>query len=251
MSMTSFETAGMPSAVRVDERAPVELGLAALFRLRPRAQIMRIGNRFAMPSLACGHVYFVAKGVVGIEAGANGSDVRVITSLLYPGDVIVPELQPPLSGLSLIAQRAVEFWKLPPSALAEEGARDSHIWQAIFARLNDQNARLQLHAAETSMLNSEEKVAAFLIETGSRLGISSGGMIAFELPLSRYSIADYLSLNADTISRTFSSLSAARIIERRGRFQIVVRDWPALLEKCPMSGAIVAAHGTARSQIAR
>ena len=75
--------------------------------------------------------------------------------------------------------------------------------------------------------------------------------IAFELPLSRYSIADYLSLNADTISRTFSSLSAARIIERRGRFQIVVRDWPALLEKCPMSGAIVAAHGTARSQIAR
>lgn len=204
-----------------------------------------------MPSLGSGHIYFVAKGVVGIEAGANGSDVRVITSLLYPGDVIVPELQPPLPGSSLISQRPCEFWKLTPAVVSEENARDNQLWPGIFSRLNDQNARLQLHAAEMSMLNSEEKVAAFLIETGARLGVSSGGQIAFELPLSRYSIADYLSLNADTISRTFSALGAARIIERRGRFQIVVRDWRALLEKCPMSDTIIAAHGAARPLVVR
>ena len=51
----------------------------------------------------------------------------------------------------------------------------------------------------------------------------SGGAIAFELPLSRYGIADYLSLNADTISRTFSSFGSASIIERRGRYRILVR----------------------------
>ncbi|WP_290978742.1 Crp/Fnr family transcriptional regulator [Hyphomicrobium sp.] len=251
MSMTSFETAGRPVATREDDRAMLNAELSSLSRLRPRAQFVRLGNRCALPSLGGGYVYFVAKGVVGIETGVAGSDVRVITSLLYPGDVLVPELQAPLASVSLTSQRPCEFWKLTPAVLGEEASRDGHLWHAIFGRLNDQNARMQLHAAEMSILNSEEKVAGFLIETGARSGISSGGSIAFELPLSRYSIADYLSLNADTISRTFSALATARIIERRGRFQIVVRDWHALLAKCPMSEAIVAAHGAGKPQLSR
>ncbi|CCB64582.1 putative transcriptional regulator, Crp/Fnr family [Hyphomicrobium sp. MC1] len=236
---------------RSEDRVQLEPGLAGIGRLRSRAQFVRLGNRYALSSLGSGNVYVAAKGVVGMEGGAPGSDVRVITALFYPGDVLVPELQPPLSNLALVSQRPAEFWKLTASAFAEEAARDSQLWQTIFARINDQNARAQMHAAEMSILNSEERVAAFLIEAGTRLGISSGGMIAYELPLSRYSIADYLSLNADTISRTFSAFNTARIIERRGRFQIVVRDWRALMERCPMSEAIVAAHGNGRLPVIR
>lgn len=242
LPMTTNSTAARLSVLG-DERGPLEPGLAGMSRLRARAQFVRVGSRYALSSLGGGHVYIAVKGVVGIEAGAAGSDVRVITSLLYPGDVLVPELQPPLPGLALISQRTAEFWKLTASVFAEEAAHDSHLWQVIFTRLNDQNARSQMHAAAMSILNSEERVAAFLIETGTRLGMASGGVISFELPLSRYSIADYLSLNADTVSRTFSALTAARIIERRGRFQIVIRDWAALMEKCPMGDAFVAAHG--------
>jgi len=229
----------------------MDAALTSMSRLRARAQFVRVGNRYALPSLGAGHVYVVSKGVVGLEVAAAGADIHVITALLYPGDVFVPELQPPLPGLFLVSQRPAEFWKLTTSAFAEETTRDNQLWHTVFARLNDQNARSQMHAAAMSMLNSEERVAAFLIETGLRLGISSGGMIAFELPLSRYSIADYLSLNADTISRTFSALTTSRIIERRGRFQIIVRDWLALLEKCPMSDAIIKAHGNGQPPVAR
>ncbi len=248
--MTSYETAARPN-VRSNVRVPLDVGLVTLSRLSSRSQFVRLGNRYALTSLGAGYVYVVAKGVVGVEAGAPGSDVRVVTMLLYPGDMLVPEMQPPLPGLSLITQRPAEFWKLTAAIFAEEAMRDSQLWQAVFARLNDQNARSQMHAAAMSVLNSEERVAGFLIEAGARLGMSSGGTIAFELPLSRYSIADYLSLNADTISRTFSAFATARIIERRGRFQIVVRDWQALLEKCPMSEAILKAHGGERSPLIR
>lgn len=248
--MTTYDVAARLTA-RTEDRVQLEPGLAGIGRLRSRAQFVRLGNRYALSSLGSGNVYVAAKGVVGIEGGVAGSDVRVITALLYPGDVLVPEMQPPLSNTALVSQRPAEFWKLSAAAFAEEAARDGQLWQTIFARLNDQNARAQIHAAEMSVLNSEERVAAFLIEAGTRLGISSGGMIAYELPLSRYSIADYLSLNADTISRTFSAFNAARIIERRGRFQIVVRDWRALLERCPMSEAIVAAHGNGRLPVIR
>ncbi len=247
--MSTYEAATIPSARA--ERVQSEPELAAMARLRSRAQFVRFGSRHSLASLGCGYVYLVAKGVVGLEAGTVGSDVRVITALHYPGDVLVPELQVPLPGLSLISQRSAEFWKLASSAFADEMMRDAQLWQAVFTRLNEQNARLQMHSAAMSVLNSEERVAAFLIESGVRLGIQSGGTVAFELPLSRYSIADYLSLNADTISRTFSALGAARIIERRGRFQIVVRDWPALIERCPMSDVIVKMHGAGRPSLIR
>lgn len=242
--MSTYEAATMPGAR--SERAQSEPELAAMGRLRARAQFVRLGNRCALSSLGSGSVYLVATGVAGLEAGAPGCDVRVITALYYPGDILVPELQVALPNLSLISQRPAEFWKVPNAAFADEVQRDSRVWQAVFTRLNEQNARLQLHSAAMSVLNSEERVAAFLIEAGVRLGVQSAGAVAFELPLSRYSIADYLSLNADTISRTFSALAAAGIIERRGRYQVVVRDWPALVGRCPIGAVIVKMHGTGR-----
>ncbi|MBS0234542.1 MAG: Crp/Fnr family transcriptional regulator [Proteobacteria bacterium] len=247
--MSTYEAATMPSAR--SERVQSEPEPAAVARLRARAQFVRLGNRYALASLGSGYIYLVAKGVVGLEAGTVGSDVRVITALYYPGDILVPELQVSLPGLSLISQRSAEFWKLTQAAFTDEIMRDSQLWQAIFARLNEQNARMQLHSAAMSVLNSEERVAAFLVEVGVRLGVHSAETVAFELPLSRYSIADYLSLNADTISRTFSALTAARIIERRGRFQIVVRDWHALIEKCPISDVILKMHGRGRPSLLR
>ena len=174
---------------------------------------------------------------------------RTVIELLYPGDILVPGLQAPLRDLALIAKRPVEFWRLTITSFAGESSRDSQLWQAIFLRLNAQNARSQLHIAATSGLNCEQRIAGFLIEIGSRLGVFNGGALSFELPMSRYSIAEYLSLNADTVSRTLSGLTAAKIIERRGRFQISILNWDALVEMCPLSDAIAKLHGAGKSSL--
>ena len=249
MSMTAFKSAPR-SRERAGERVRADAEMTALTRLQGRAQVVRLGNHCALATLGGAYVYVVANGVVGIECAAV-SGVRVITALLYPGDIIVPELQAPLPGLALTSQRPAEFWKITTAAFAEESTRDSELWQTIFLRLNAQNARRQMHTAVMSALNSEERVAAFLVESGTRLGFPSGRSILFELPLSRDSIADYLSLNADTVSRTFSAFAAAKIIERRGRFQISVRDWSALAAKCPLSEAIITLHGAGKPALTR
>jgi CRP/FNR family transcriptional regulator len=180
--MTAYDVA-IPLSTRGVEREQPEQALTALSRLRERAQVVRLGNRCPMVSLGSGSIYIAAKGVVGIEAATPNSDVRVITSLLYPGDILVPEMQAPLAALALVSQRPTEFWKLTSSAFAEEARSDSQCWHTTFKRLNDQIARGQLHATAMSTLNSEERVAAFLIEAGLRVGAPSGGAIAFELPL--------------------------------------------------------------------
>ncbi|MGO4685681.1 Crp/Fnr family transcriptional regulator [Hyphomicrobium sp. 2TAF46] len=249
MSMTLYNTASR-SRDRAGERVRADAELAALMKLHGRAQFVRFGNQCALAALGAGFVYVVAKGVVGIECAVD-SGVRVVTALLYPGDLIVPKLQAPLPRLALTSQRPAEFWKITTTAFAEETARDNQLWQTIFVRLNAQNARQQMHAAATSALTSEERVAAFFVECGTRLGFPSGRSISFELPLSRYGIADYLALNADTVSRTFSALAAANIIERRGRFQILVRDWPALEARCPLSEAIIKLHAAVKPALTR
>jgi CRP/FNR family transcriptional regulator len=218
----------------------------SIAKFEERAQKFRLGHRFPVSDLARNFVYVVSKGVAGLECAMNSGE-RTVTALLYPGDILIPDLQAPLPDLSLIAHRPVEFWKLTVVSLAQESARDVQLWQSVFLRLGAQNARTQLHTAGTSVLNREQRIAGFLIEIGSRLGVFSGGARSFELPLSRYSIAAYLSLNADTVSRTLSELAAAKVIQRQGRFQISIHDWDALIAMCPLSEAIIRLHGPARA----
>lgn len=236
ITMSSYE-----SAAKIRDRVQSGMGLNVLARLQERAQFVRFGNRCAATSLGAGFVYIVAKGVVGIESAAH-PDIRAVTALLYPGDVLIPELQA-LPDLELTSQHSAVFWKLTMTALAEEAAKDPQLWQAVFLRPLAQHARSQLHIATMSGLNSEERIAAFLIEIGVRIGMQAGGSISVELPLTRYGIADYLSLNADTVSRILSSLVSEGIVKRRGRFQILIRDWRALTAKCPLSEAIILLHG--------
>lgn len=232
--------------LRLGERSSDAADIASLASLLERAQKFRAGPNSSVGDLGRGFIYVVARGVAAVQC-ATTSDASAVTALLYPGDILMPDLLAPLPGLALIASRPVEFWKLTIASLNEASARDSRLWQALFLRLSAQNARSQLHIAANSGLNCEQRMAGFLIEIGSRLGFSSGGTLSFELPVSRSTIADYLSLNADTVSRTLSAMAAAEIIERRGRSQILIRDRQALSDMCPLSDAIATLHGAGKS----
>ncbi len=238
--MSSYETAAkiidrMLSGDRANILAP----------LQKRAQLVRLGNRYAVSALGSGFVYIVARGVVCIETTAQ-TDIHAVTSLLYEGDVLIPELQAPLPELTLTTQRPSEFWKLTMTALAEEAEQHPQLRKALFLLPQVQNARAQLHIAAMSGLNSEERIAAVLVEIGAHIGMQAGGAISFDLPLTRYNIADYLALNPDTVSRILSSLVSDGIIERRGRFQFSIRNWRALVAKCPLSEAIIRLHGAGK-----
>ncbi len=228
--MSSYETAAkiiarMLSGDRANIFAP----------LQKRAQLVRLGNRYAVSSLGSGFVYIVARGVVCIETTAQ-TDIHAVTSLLYEGDVLIPELQAPLPELTLTTQRPSEFWKLTMTALAEEAEQNPQLRKALFLLPQVQNARAQLHIAAMSGLNSEERIAAVLVEIGAHIGMQAGGAISF----------DYLALNPDTVSRILSSLVSDGIIERRGRFQVSIRNWRALVAKCPLSEAIIRLHGAGK-----
>jgi CRP/FNR family transcriptional regulator, anaerobic regulatory protein len=61
--------------------------------------------------------------------------------------------------------------------------------------------------------SAEEKVATFLVDWRDRLARLGEVAATVPLPMSRQDIADYLGLTIETVSRTFTKLDRAGVIE--------------------------------------
>ena len=88
-----------------------------------------------------------------------------------------------------------------------EMANDAAFADAVFQRLEHAarpHAAAHHHAGRTDRASSAWP--ALLLQAACRLGTSTGGAIAFDMPLSRNEVAEYLALNADTLSRIMSRL---------------------------------------------
>lgn len=217
-----------------------------LAALRQRVATVRVRRRQQL-SFAAGHaeaVYIVRTGLLVLQTTMPGKH-RQLLALLYPRDVFRAALVPPLPAASLSAVAASEVWRLPASTFETLLGTDPALAQHMNRRLADQHARTILHVAMIGGLNGEERVASFLIELALRIGSPCASGTSFEIPLSRTDIADYLALNADTLSRIMSRLKARGLVVQTGRGRAAVPDWEALCGHSPVAGALVALHGAA------
>lgn len=85
--------------------------------------------------------------------------------------------------------------------------------------------QLQSQLMTTGRTTAREKVASFLIEMSGR---SAGEKQHIELPISRYDIADYLAISAETVSRALSSLQHSGLINLTEARLIRIVDADAL-----------------------
>lgn len=98
----------------------------------------------------------------------------------------------------------------------------------------------ELDAAREWMLllgskTAREKIASFLAifarrETGPGFP-SNTSRVTFDLPLTRKSMAEYLGLTLETVSRQMSSLKQAGTIQLEGKRRVIVPDLARLLEE--------------------
>ncbi len=231
----------------VARRAPPNLAAsldpdaAALGRLKSLAQVQRFRRRQRYSLGGTSGILVVRSGVLAITSGASPENSTIV-ELLYPGDILSMDLMAPLPAIALSASIAAECWKFTAQAFAAEIARDGALANHVVECLHAQRARLQLHVAILATLMSEQRVAALLIEAVCRVGNVNDSDITFDLPWSRVEVADYLSLNADTLSRIMSRLSQAGIITRLSRSQLALRRWNEIVAMCPLAESVLALH---------
>lgn len=239
MTITVAEAATRETA-KTATLAPVASDAPELARLTAHAQTLRLRRRQPI-AIAPDTVWIVRSGIIAAEHGATGSE-RTMVEVHYPGDIIATPQACLASMMTYTGVAPSDVWRLTGNAFSTAMAGDAELASYVVQRLNLQRARAQLHISMLASLSSEQRVAALLLQAAGHLGTAHGRSVSFEMPLSRTEVAEYLALNADTLSRIMSRFVREGILARSSRSQLTIRDIDALKTHCPLSDAVMALH---------
>ena len=105
-----------------------------------------------------------------------------------------------------------------------DGGDDEHIRHVALNSALFNLERAHLHAFALALMLAPERIATFLLDLAERLGSD-----AFDLPMSRIDVADYLGLTLETVSRTLTGFARQGLIRMPiARRNVVLCDKPAL-----------------------
>lgn len=164
-------------------------------------------------------VYKVVSGAVrAVRLLADGR--RQIADFYLPGDIFGVEL----GERRRAAAEALGETVLLVARRASLAARPDGSWRLALAELQ----RSQDHVLTLGRRSASERVASFLIEIAERLDVGR----AFDLPMSRQDMADYLGLTIETVSRSLTQLQAEGLVALSGARHVRLPRPDALAELC-------------------
>ena len=167
------------------------------------------------------YVYKVLKGAVRTYKVLNDGR-RQINGFYLPGDMF--GLEPGEEhGSSAEAVTESVILVVRRSVLFRSAERNSDVARHLWSLTASELRRSQNHAL-LLIKSAQERLAAFLLEMGERLAAKS----AFDLPMSRQDIADYLGLTIETVSRTLTQLADDATIQLKASRRIVLCNRSAL-----------------------
>jgi len=204
---------------------------------------MRRGQTIALSFEGSEAAFVVRSGALMLHVTLPGG-LRQVVALFYPGDVFRAAFAPPAAGAHLSAISGGDVLRFRWSALSDLAANDPEIGSYFDNAVAKQTARQAIHMAAIGRLDCQQRVATYLMELAIRTGVRAPcGGLAFELPLNRTDMADYLGLNADTLSRTMSRLRASGLLSHPERHRALIRDLNALAALTPAAQSIQALYG--------
>lgn len=166
------------------------------------------------------YAYRVFEGAVRLSrVYADGR--RQIVNFYLPNDYFGFELAEEYSTTAEAVGEVVVL-RCPRICVLHHSSGDPNINTRRLTMLSNSLRAAERHVAMLGHQNARQRVASFFLsfERQRRLGND----FAFELPLGRQDIADYLGLTIETTCRALSDLKRRRVIETPCRRQVVIRD---------------------------
>ena len=185
------------------------------------------GRRLVQEQSLAADFYNVLSGVlVATRHGAAGQDQ--VAGFYYPDDWILPQ-QPDADwhlSVNSLTQAVLEVYSLQDvrQACSEDPSLGFDLFQLSCSELS---LRL-INSERLRNLSVEERLAAFFVDGGRRLGRQAGGGILLELPMPRTMIAGYLGIRVETISRIIGRWKKSGLIELDGARKIIIPDFAGL-----------------------
>jgi CRP/FNR family transcriptional regulator, anaerobic regulatory protein len=183
-------------------------------------------------------VIVLREGMLAIDAMPAKGKLQVL-DFLVAGDVVSASTILPTPGISLRAITSASLVSLDHPAV--DRAVPAHdYWTFLVAQCLNQLARVNIHQLMIGRLETEPRVASFILGLALRSARDGTPEISVPLPMSRTDIANYLVINCDTLSRTMMKFCDSGLIERESRHAIRVMDIDALKKKSPLASLLSA-----------
>ncbi len=186
------------------------------------------------------------EGVLAIDAMPAKGKLQIL-DFLVPGDVVSAwiVLCPRRVSLRAITKASLGF--LDPKAIDFSMAGDDY-WSFLFAQCQNQLARVNIHQLMIGRLETESRVASFLLALALRNRRGGVQDLNLSLPMSRTDIANYLVINSDTLSRVMMRFTVLGLIERANRHTVRIIDLDKLMKASPIAALLSAVFEPEGSQ---
>ncbi len=174
----------------------------------------------------------IVSGVVALQKTLEDGR-RQMVGLLFASDFIGRPLRPlaPYDAVAVTPVRMCLFHRSEfERILSENHGLERRLLEMTLDELDAARDWMLLLGRKTA----QERLASFLIILSKRgteaKGANAGSLLHVPIPLTRESIAEFLGLTIETVSRQFTALRKAGIIELPDKRSAVVRDMPRLRE---------------------
>ncbi|MCT2559891.1 helix-turn-helix domain-containing protein [Tsuneonella sp. YG55] len=172
---------------------------------------------------------FIASGAAKLVALASARREQVV-AFHFAGDLLWIA-SPPAHDYLLAALAGTTLVTFPATAFISIVESDAAVMKALFERMQQALLRSREKSVSLGRKTAQERIAGFLATMADRIGTGDALGPQVDLPMSRRDIADSLGLTIETVSRQFSELRAAQLIETHGRSHVRVCNLAGLADR--------------------
>jgi CRP/FNR family transcriptional regulator len=174
-------------------------------------------------------VFVLISGLVRLLRLTPEGD-RSIVGFVGPGDYFGGLGRTEVAGFTAeAATDTVACW-FEKKSFMDKVRQDGKAAFELLMRANDEIEAQKEHALILGSYDAQSRLAIFLLQLMRRWRPKVSPAEEVRIPMSRRDIADYLGLTTETISRAFSTLKSASVIDLPRKNLAIVRDRARLLE---------------------
>lgn len=200
--------------------------LARPLQLDRRGTAKLEAERDQLVFVACGSIKLVASNDLGTEQ---------IISFHFAGDVASFSVHD-AQVMQIVALRGSELLVFDTREVLGLARQNAELSERLTMLAIGSLQHCREHALALGRRSAQERVASFLMSMRKLRQVSEDRGKTLHLPMTRREIADCLGLTVETVSRQFSQLRAAGLIETPSRTIVTLLD-PGRLAQCTGSAS--------------
>ena len=209
---------------RFEKHHMAELCAENAFRRYPAGTIIKLADVDSSPAM------IIREGIISIVHTFHDGR-RQVLDLLFPGDLLLQDMSDARDGRQIQAACEVVTCEISQRRLFQLGLEFQEIGRTLFDVLREFISRKNTHLLDLGRKRADERVASFLVEYGRRATRENADRTSIKLMVPRGTIADFLCLTRETVSRSFTQLREEGLINLNNHDEIDIIDFQALCRR--------------------